>query len=421
MRKNICLKIYCLLILLSSFFLFSCKDNNQKLLILWTDNTEFASYVELFNLSQNDVKFSVVYKSDLLNSLPVAKGETNPDIIVGSYIAAGIQKKQFKSLNSIFDDDFTKESFYSDLLKFGKKGNTQLLLPVSFNLGALVFDSDNLKYIDTSTSIDIDGIKEISKNYNSIGKDKVYRKMAFAPQWNPQFLYKILNMKDVSFSLKNEQLTFNIPIYENTCAFLNDWTTSINTSLSEEKDFAFKYLYTPFYKQILQQKSLFSYSTSNKILSLPEDELNKIDFRWFVENDESTVEEDIVMMGIYKKSKNKKKSMKFIRWFMDPKNQEKLLQNRLKMNLDTSSFGIANGFSSLIEVNEKILPVYYKTLLAKTPSPKLPKAPKIYTKEWIYIKDEIILPQFLLQLEGKSTSQDLTKTFTDWVNSKKEE
>ena len=91
------------------------------------------------------------------------------------------------------------------------------------------------------------------------------------------------------------------------------------------------------------------------------------------------------------------------------------------MKLDTSTFGIANGFSSLININEQILPIYYRPLLAKIPNSTFPSAPKIYSKEWDFIKNEIIIPHLLLQLEGKTTPQELSKSFNEWINSTKEE
>ena len=129
--------------------------------------------------------------------------------------------------------------------------------------------------------------------------------MAFAPQWNPEFLYLVLVSKGISFDLHGDTIKYNVPLLESCCDFLIDWTNTINTSCNDERDFAFKYLYTPFNKQVLQQKSLFAYTSSKELLSLSEEQLDKVDFLWFSENDKSPVLEDMVMMGIYKKSKNK--------------------------------------------------------------------------------------------------------------------
>ena len=46
MKKHICLKV--LLTALTLALIAGCSKN-QEALILWTDNVEFASYVELFN------------------------------------------------------------------------------------------------------------------------------------------------------------------------------------------------------------------------------------------------------------------------------------------------------------------------------------------------------------------------------------
>ena len=59
MKKHICLKV--LLTALTLALIAGCSKN-QEALILWTDNVEFASYVELFNSSQKEVKVAAVYK-----------------------------------------------------------------------------------------------------------------------------------------------------------------------------------------------------------------------------------------------------------------------------------------------------------------------------------------------------------------------
>ncbi|MGN0740744.1 MAG: extracellular solute-binding protein [Treponema sp.] len=419
MKKHICPIV--LLTALTLTLIAGCSKKNQEALILWTDNVEFASYAELFNSAQKEIKVAAVYKSDLVNNLADKKSSAAPDLIAGSWLSCGISKRLFSPINKIFSEDLEETDFYPDLLEAGRNGKTQYLLPVSFNLGTFVFDSENLEYVNESNTITIDQIKECSKNFNVKNKNDIYEKMAFAPQWNPDFLYEVLRTNDVKFKIENNDLKFNIPLYESTCKFLIDWTDSINSSYNEEKDFAFKYLYTPFNKQVLQQKSLFAYTTSRRLLSLSEDQLDKIDFRWFVQNGKSPVQEDMVMMGISRKSKNKTAALKFIQWFMNQDSQEQMLKRRIEMNLDTNTFGIAGGFSSLIVVNEQVLPVYYKYLLAKTPSSSIPKSPASYPSEWNAIKKEIIIPGMLSEISGKRDSYAIANNFKEWANSKKED
>lgn len=421
MRKHICLKA--VLVAFAAIFIAGCSKNNDKTLILWTDNVEFASYVELFNASQDEVKIATVYKSELVNSLPAKKGEKSPDLIAGSYLGYGMEKHLYSSISSLFNKNIlSEEDFYEDLLNSGKYGKTQFLIPVNFNLGSLVCDINNKEIIDQdTTTITFDQLKSYSEKFNKQTKENIYTKMAFAPQWNPEFLYMVLVSKGITFDLHGDNIKYNVPVLESCCDFLIEWTNTINTSCNDERDFSFKYLYTPFNKQVLQQKSLFAYTSSDKLLSLSEDQLDKVDFLWFSENEKSPIFEDMVMMGIYRKSKNKHNAQKFISWFMTKESQEEMIKRRLSMNLDTNTFGIANGFSSLIEVNEHVLPIYYKCLLAKIPSSTFPQAPTAYPSNWAYVKKEIICPFLRDSIAGKKDIQIISRNYTDWINQNKEE
>lgn len=421
MRKHICLKA--VLIALAAMLIAGCSKNNDKTLILWTDNVEFASYVELFNASQDEVKIATVYKTELVDALDNLKDMRKPDILAGSYLACGMQKKYYASLDKVFSDEgLHEEDFYSDLLKAGKSGKTQYLLPVSFNLGTFVCDISNKEIIDQdSTLVTFDQLKTYSKSFNSKTRENIYTKMGFAPQWNSDFLYMVLVANNVTFNIEKETLKYNIPLIEKCYDFLIEWTNTINTSSNDERDFAFKYLYTPFNKQVLQQKSLFAYTSSNKLLSLSEDQIDKVDFYWFCHENQSPVLEDMVMMGIYKNTKNKSKAMKFISWFMNEESQEAMIDRRISMNLDTNTFGIAGGFSSLIDVNEHVLPVYYKCLLAKIPESTLPKAPQSYPSTWPVIKKEIITPYLLNAVNGNKDTQGFASSYTNWINQNKED
>ena len=68
------------------FFSFSCNSAYENPVIIWTNRSEFASYVELFNASQNDCKAIVVYKNSPAESFPVPKDETPPDLVIGPWL-----------------------------------------------------------------------------------------------------------------------------------------------------------------------------------------------------------------------------------------------------------------------------------------------------------------------------------------------
>ena len=106
---------------------------------------------------------------------------------------------------------------------------------------------------------------------------------------------------------------------------------------------------------------------------------------------------------------------------MNKESQEEMIKRRISMKLDTNTFGIANGFSSLISVNEHVLPIYYKCLLAKIPSSSFPQAPKSYPANWKIVKKEIICPFLRDSIAEKQDSQIISRTYSDWINQNKEE
>lgn len=415
--------IHKLFVLAAITVITGCSSKNQPL-VIWTDNVEFASYTELFNASQKDIKAVCIYKENILDSLPAKKGERRPDILAGSWLRSGMHHNQFASAGRVFNDAVNPENFYSSLLESGKRGNTQYLIPVSFNIPVVVFDlnhSDDLKKKGSSTSISVEEIREFSAEFNKTTRDGLYTKMAFAPQWNTDFLYLLLASRGISFTFKSNQILYNTQLLSDYRTYIEEWTTSINTSTNDEKDFAFKYLYTPSYKQVLQNRSLFAFDYSNNIMALPDELISKIDFRWVTSNSKTYAAENDIMAGIYRRSHNKSAAVKFLQWFFNPKNQEQMLKRKTSMNLDTINFGLAGGFSSIREVNERILPVYYHCLMANVPDAQSIKAPGVYPPFWKEIKADIIIPYITAELNHSQNIVSITQQYADWLKARHEE
>ena len=110
--------------------------------VIWTSSAEFTQYIELFNRTHPDNNVVIVYKENPADCLPPARDETNPDIVVGPYLRSDKTSKYFKSLDYLFDRQIiSTDDFYPQLIEAGKVHKTQYLLPVSFNLPVIIFDS----------------------------------------------------------------------------------------------------------------------------------------------------------------------------------------------------------------------------------------------------------------------------------------
>ena len=100
-----------------AILLSSCSKKQERL-VLWTNNFDFVSFVELFNASQDKARIVARYYDTPTNKFASATAAVRPDIIAGSYLQAGIEKKIFVNLNSLFGKKgpLVKDDFYEPLL-----------------------------------------------------------------------------------------------------------------------------------------------------------------------------------------------------------------------------------------------------------------------------------------------------------------
>ncbi|MCR4790677.1 MAG: hypothetical protein K5839_06320, partial [Treponemataceae bacterium] len=277
----------------------SCRDSEP--IVIWTNKAEVVSYVELFNASQNESKAVVVYKDNLGLSLPPAKGEKNPDIVIGSGIKNERVRRNFAPIGYLLHNVYLrKASFYESVLEAGRTGGIQYLIPVSFNLPMVIFQSNNAPLLQNDYLISLDELKEISVKYNKKNKNGVYTSMGFAPRWNPEFMYLVARMQGADFKCSDKSqrnFTWNEEKLISSVNYLRNWTQENNESSAIEEDYSFKYLYMPEYKLIEADRCLFEYTTSEVFFNLPEGKNADIDYRWIHCDNKIPIDDDIVFLG----------------------------------------------------------------------------------------------------------------------------
>ncbi len=400
-----------------SFLFFSCAKKQDRL-VLWTNNVDFVSYAELFNASQDKIRIVPYYYDAPVNKLLLANKAARPDILAGSFLQAGMEKKLFANLNSLFNKSLKKDDFYEPLLTACSQSEKQYLIPVSYNLPALVFYSGNYESLLGASMLSFDSIKEISKKYNAKNRAGVYTSMGFGPLWSNDFLYLIFKDKGVFFKTDPQTITYTENMFEKSVEYVLDWVNEINEGVKNEEDFAFKYLYMPFYNQVKNGRCLFSFASSRDILSLSNDEIRDLDFRWICNDGKIQIEDDFVSAGIYSKSKRKADAKKFLIWLLNEKSQRKILERKFKMNLETDSFGIAGGFSSLKNSTEKIFPLYYRVMISNTPVAERLSAPQVFPANWERIKKQVVEPYIMASCAGDdSKKKSINERYEDFLAS----
>ena len=238
------LKILLLLAaVLSVFTLSGCKKKPEKRLVIWTDNSEFAPFIEIYNKNHRQ-KAILVYKENIADNLPPEPGELPPDIIVGALLKNSRIKKNFVALDFLFNRKYlSSNDFYKTLLKYGTFGQHQYLLPVNFNIPAMIFSTENENLIKDNYTISLEELRESGAAFNKKNKKDNYTAIGFAPQSNTNFLYTTAQLLGANFREdKNNSFTWNKDSVDETVRYLKEWISTENTSPQVESDFVYKYL-----------------------------------------------------------------------------------------------------------------------------------------------------------------------------------
>ncbi|ULQ60708.1 carbohydrate ABC transporter substrate-binding protein [Brucepastera parasyntrophica] len=368
----------------------SCGSNHSNIALIWTNQPEFALYAEQFNKNQSKYKVVVEYREnpavDLINT------KQPPDIVIGPWLKGERARAKLVPVNYLFDEyKINSRLFYGRLLDLGNIRGKQYLLPVSFNLPAIIFSPEQAQLIPNDFALSLEEIKNISGEFN-IERQGVYTRMGFSPRWDSEFLYLTAQLMNAGFEEASPLFTWNKTALAETISMLRDWTKTVNTSVQAEDDFQFKYLYDPPYKLITGGRNLFSYMSSNDLFILPQEKLDAIDFRWITEKNQTPITDDIINIGICRKAQHSDAAESFLIWFFNEKTQKELLDRSRELGAADESFGISGGFSALKSVNEKYFPLSYPVLLGHLPPEETLVTPKILPNSWEELKNEIVIP-----------------------------
>ncbi|MCQ2577862.1 MAG: extracellular solute-binding protein [Treponema sp.] len=402
------------LLLLVPFLFLGCGTRAVKRTIIWTNNPEFAQYIELYNRKSSENAAVLVYKENPADSLPPAKDELPPDIIISSYLNTEKPEQYFKPLDYLFDyQRLSSSDFYEDLLNVGHKNSHQYLLPVSFNLPLLIFSGTNESRLHEQYMMSLKSFQDTAVLFNETTKSGAFSKMGFTPSASEDFSYLVTKLMGTDFHEENGSVLWDDNKLQASINYLKNWTNNSNGGLSTEEDFAYKYLFMPSYRRITSGRTLFSYTTSDDLFKYLKDDSLNISYRWIIENGNIPIEDSYLMMGVYKGCQNQAGATDFITWFLNTDNQRTILERKLATNLDTEMFGIAGGFSAVREVNERILPLYYKQLLGNLPPSSLLTVPKNLPAKWESYKKNVIIP-YVKESIKKEEKVDIQTYITEW-------
>ena len=377
--------------------------------VLWTDNPEFISYVEMFNSAHDKLKIEPVYKKDPAKAL--IKTRKYPDIVVGSYLNSPQVIDNFKKTNSLFrKNKIDKNSFYKELLSKGTKGGKQLVMPVSFNMPALMFRRGDVSHNISNFMLTYDNVIEISKTFNVNKKKGI---SAFSPMWNTNMLYYNAVMNNADFKASgNKNISYNINGIEESLKETRTFINDILGGIAKDKLFEEKHLYKPSENLINEQRIFFAYTDLRDFYAIGQQKRERLNFRWLAKNNKIPVCDDIIYAGIPKSASNKKGAETFLIWLFDYSTQENIMEAGKSKRI--RSFGISSGFSSMRTVNEQVFPKHYPLLVGHIPPHNMLVFPAPLPVEWEEIKASIIKKWLYREAGNPKTTSDLDAAIRDW-------
>lgn len=387
-----------LLATLAVAFLGSCELFEPKVALLWTDRPEFFSYAETFNASQSVYKLEIEYRASparaLAQAKPGNKDEAYPDLVAGSWLKGAATRVHFQPLDYLFEDlRLSEGAFYPRLLALGNIDGKQYLLPVSFNLPALLFSRKNTELVSDPFVLGPSRIRELGAAYNR-ERNGTYDRMGFSPRWGGTFLFTMASLQGAAFK-EGSPIAWNGDALDKTVDYVRSWTTEANGSMAAEDDFEFKYLYDPAPKLAESGRVLFAYSTSDSFFTLGEETRGALDFRWIAEANAITVEEGATYIGLAKKGSSRAAAEAFLQWFYKSETQRALLEEAKKIRTTDASFGIAGGFSAIRSVTEQVFPQFYPGLLGHVPPADYLEPPNILPEDWATLRERVVIPYLM--------------------------
>jgi ABC-type glycerol-3-phosphate transport system substrate-binding protein len=422
-------RVTCFLILITAAGLsLSCGTDRGERAVLWTDRPEFAIYAEYFNAMQDLYKVEVRYFSSPAQELTKAEipaGDDNPeplpDIIAGNWLKSASTRTYFTPLDRFFKKQIlNQDDFYPKLLALGKIENRQYLLPISFNLPALVFVRNNAALISNPFTIGLEEIKKLGTEYNQ-EPNGGYSRMGFSPAWDDEFLLVTAKIFGSGFR-EAGPLAWDNKALEEAMVFNQQWIKEANTSIQQVDDFTFKYFYDPPAKLLISGHILFTYMGSAELFTMAQERRSNLDFRWIAEANTIPLTENTVYYGICKKAKSKKAAEAFTHWFFQVETQMKLLESGWDKRMNESSFGLGGGFSALRTVTEQVFPRFYPSLLGHIPPEDYLAPPNVLPRNWPALKEKVLLPYMHDRIRHSSREEisPLERRINDWTRLNRE-
>ncbi|MFP4509234.1 MAG: hypothetical protein ACLFNQ_03810 [Spirochaetaceae bacterium] len=399
-----------------SLFLFvmvlgGCAETPQRQIRVWTDVPEVLDYAILFNEQSEAFDIEVEARENLLDALQ-SEPEA-PDLLIGRYLNQAAGDSVFRDVGAVVSQAGGSQQFYPEFLALGRFDDAQRLLPVSFELSAVVFADAIDPEPDFRLSLELEAIREAAAAYNVAGPAGSER-MGYSPLWHDEFARVLLEAHEVSFrrGAGGGTIWSAAPLRE-ALSFAGSWVSDLNDGPDRSDAFQERYLTLPGVDLVKDGRVGFAFVPSSELLQSGFAEPGVYDSRWVAHNGSIAVRDTVIMAGIPRRADNRNGAEAFLRWLVDRETQRELLEGATRS--PRFSAGILGGFSSLIRVNERDMLQIYPDVLGRVPPASVLRWPPRLPQMWPAMRDEAILPWVQEQIRAGDYERSPEASIEGWL------
>ena len=388
-----------------------------------TNVPQAVFYAEQFNVQQKRYKIHCIYEKNLEKIQQTNTRKKFPALIFGNHIFSEKVLPQLDDISYLFATlSISRRDFYESLLQSGLIQNRQLLLPVSFNIPLVImpknFDSAAMEpgaALEPGVITQIQDLRVQSNSFIKKQKNE-YTAIGFHPLWSDEAMYYLFKAFNSNFRVQKD-LQWDQNNFNTALKYLKSWFDTDIITVPAVLDFKQKYEQIPPDLQLSLKKTQAWVISSKTYLLLDESRRSALKYSWLAHNNSIPVDDDAVFLGILSNGKSKDVAEAFIKWFYQYETQKKLMELNKLFRLDEIDFGIANGFSALIDVTEKVFPLYYKELLGKLPPKLMISTINVLPDNWQVFYKKFILPlvyEWLSAEEIFNINERIAQEYSKW-------
>ena len=353
--------------------LLSACGNAPQSALVWTDMPELVIAAQLFNRTETRYVIDVEYHEhpalDLINA---AKSRPFPSLVVARFLQDPIAMRTFSAIDDIFSRYYLDPNdIYPGLLAAGREGGQQRLIPLSFDPYLLVEKKSESANSGMST-IRLDELAGYAAKVERDARGALVS-LGFSPWWDQGFVTSLLLAHGAAFSSNPGWKPGSVPKIEDIRAWPLRWDDpglqrgldalmELSRSLPQQaelKAFDFSQGGQPGYQRVLAGSARLWPMKASDFFKLPQLVRSQLAYRYPTVNEHLVLSADSRFLGIPRNAPGRDAALFFARWLLSLEHQKQIWNLMQEQRLISSHFGPFDGFGSLMQVNEALIPEFF--------------------------------------------------------------